>query len=331
MAPQTGTAPDQRLSQAQACYHAGKVEDGLALCRQILVDAPNNDEVLHLKGLISHRQGDSTAAVGLIRQAIAVNEANPGYHSNLGVVLRALGRNEEAVQVIRRAVEINPELPDSHYNLANALKVLRSFKEAEAHYKKAIEIAPNFATAHKNLGQLYKDLARMDDLIEAHRQSLIADLSSAMTHSNLRTLLLQAGHLTEALSEYGLALALEPKGSLRVDAAVSLPTFNKSVEDIQAVRQGLLRSIAFLHRQDLKIDDPAKDLNTAAFFLSYHGEDDREVQRMLVALYRKICPGLGYQSPHYAVPKKPEPDVRIKVGLFQRSCVAIRLAGFIAG
>ncbi|MBT6364321.1 MAG: tetratricopeptide repeat protein [Rhodospirillaceae bacterium] len=314
MATETSAPPDQRLSQAQACYHAGKIEDGLALCRQILVDVPNDAEALHLMGLICHRGGDSDSAVGLIRQAISINASNAGYHSNLGVMLRALGRNEEAVAVLRRAIEINPELADSHYNLANVLKVLRDLKEAESHYKKAIEISPNFANAHNNLGQLYKDQAKMDASIEAHRQSLIADPASAMTHSNLGMLLRQAGHLTEALSHYGIALALAPKDSLRVDSVVSLPTFNKSVEEIQQVRRGLVRSLTALHRQDLKIDDPAKDLNTTTFFLAYHGEDDREVQQILASLYRKICPGLDYQAPHCTTPTKPEPGARIKVG-----------------
>ena len=284
------------------------------MCRQILTDTPNDAEALHLMGIISHRGGDNNGAVGLIRQAIAVNESNPGYHCNLGVMLRALGRNEEAVDVLRHAVAINPGLVDSHYNLANALRTLRAFDEAESHYKKAIELSPQFANAYNNLGQLYEDQAKMDLSIEAHRQSLIADPSSAMTHSNLGMLLRQAGHLTEALSHYGLALALSPQNSLRIDSVVSLPTFNKSVEEIQQVRQGLVRSLTALHRQDLKIEDPAKDLNTTTFFLSYHGENDREVQKVLESLYRKIYPGLDYLAPHCATPKKTEPSARIKVG-----------------
>jgi protein O-GlcNAc transferase len=305
---------DQRLAQAQACYQAGKNEEGINFCRQLLNDEPNDPEALHLMGLIRHRQGETEAAVGLIRQAISINEVSPGYHCNLGVLLRTLGQNEEAIASLRRAIELDPKLADGHYNLANVLKAKHALNEAEAHYKKAIEISPAFANAYNNLGQLYKDQSKMDASIEAHRQSLVADPSSAMTHSNLGMLLRQAGHLSEARSHYGMALALAPKDSLRLDTVMSLPTFNATEEDIQSVRQSLVRSLVSLHQQELKIEEPAKNLNTTTFFLSYHGENDRDVQRLLASLYRKICPELGYVAPHCVSPTKSKEGERIKVG-----------------
>jgi len=63
----------QRLVQAQAGYQAGKNEEGIGLCRQMLIDEPKDSEALHLTGLIRHHQGETEAAAELIRQAISIN------------------------------------------------------------------------------------------------------------------------------------------------------------------------------------------------------------------------------------------------------------------
>lgn len=102
----------QRLVQAQAGYQAGKNEEGIGLCRQMLIDEPKDSEALHLTGLIRHRQGKTEAAAELIRQAIPINEESPGYHCNTlpgefmwGRVTQALYAKMGIVDYIAEAAE----------------------------------------------------------------------------------------------------------------------------------------------------------------------------------------------------------------------------------
>ena len=86
------TAED-RLRQAQA-YNA------LAYCR------------LH--------QGDTKDALGLARQAISLDSANPVYQDTLGALALATGKPAQAEAPLRKAIQ-GGDLPSSHAALACAL------------------------------------------------------------------------------------------------------------------------------------------------------------------------------------------------------------------
>ena len=96
------------LQQATQLYEGGRFDDAAQLCRALLARQPDEPEIHHLLGLICYRQGDTKAALELLKRAAASARATARTHSNLGAVLKLLDKPEAAVTAYQRALAARP-------------------------------------------------------------------------------------------------------------------------------------------------------------------------------------------------------------------------------
>ena len=59
------------LEQAFSLYQAGRVDEAVAACREVLAAAPQAGDAHHLLGIIAHRAGRHDEAAEHVRRAIA--------------------------------------------------------------------------------------------------------------------------------------------------------------------------------------------------------------------------------------------------------------------
>ncbi len=130
---------------------AGRLAEAEQIYRQILRAEPNHLEALHLLGVIALQTGRCDDAIACIRQAIARDASQAGFHSNLGEAYRAVGRLDEAKACYEQALRLQPNFSEAHNNLALALTCLGDLSRAMHHFQRAIEIMPDNAHAHYNL------------------------------------------------------------------------------------------------------------------------------------------------------------------------------------
>ena len=74
--------------------------------------------------MIAYQAGGHELAVVMIPKAIAADENQASYHSNLGTVLQAQGKLDEAAACYEQALVLNPNLAEVHVNLGNMLQAL---------------------------------------------------------------------------------------------------------------------------------------------------------------------------------------------------------------
>ena len=84
----------------------------------------------HLLGLLAGQNGDTDAAIDLIRRAIRISPGVAQFHANLGEFYRRSEQWELAVASLSRAIELKPDLAEAHTNLGFALKVWGRNEEA---------------------------------------------------------------------------------------------------------------------------------------------------------------------------------------------------------
>ena len=72
-------------------FQAGRLTEAMDLYQQALVADPRHSGSLHHLGLIAIKIGRAEVAVDLIRQAIALNEANANLHHDLCFALDRAG------------------------------------------------------------------------------------------------------------------------------------------------------------------------------------------------------------------------------------------------
>ena len=208
---QSPTIPDGLLDQALRHYAKGDFAAADRSCEKIGLKDPRRAEADHLRGLIAHRLGDSRAALGLIRQAIARDGRRPVWYANLGSVLRALGRYDEALQALAQALALDPSDAGTANNVGCLLEDLGRFQEALDWYRRALESDPDDPQIHYNLGNVNRRLGQVRDAMIGYRQALKRAPGFVDAYVNLGNLLLHQGMAPEAIVIYRQGLTHIPE------------------------------------------------------------------------------------------------------------------------
>lgn len=237
--------PDSAFQHALRTLEAGRLDDAVALFRDILARDPQHAESLHLLGFIFVQKGAAEAGVALITRAMAIAPGRAPHHNSLAIAYRGLGRNEDAVREYRAAVGLRPQSGEIHnnlattlnelgrreealthylraaecapdraeiwYNLANALAETGSQAQAESCFRRAIEIDPRLSAAHANFGRWLMKHARWAEAEARLSEALLLGPQEAAIWTNLGAAVQELGRAQEAQSCYSRALALDPR------------------------------------------------------------------------------------------------------------------------
>ncbi len=256
---------DQAINLAFEHHRAGRLAEARAIYGKILAQDPNNANVLHLQGLVSHAKGEFTEAIRLISQAIAVAPTVPEFFNNLGEALRGAGQYEAAIlnyeraltfkpnyaealnnlgnawvaaekiqaaqECYEKAIAAQPNYAEAHYNLGYVLAAQTKFTQAIPYLEEAIRLNPGFASAHYHLGNALRETGRSQQAIECFRTAITCDPNFPDAYNNLGNLLLQPAQTRERLACYEKAIALQPN---HVQANTTLGTLLQQSEHFDA-------------------------------------------------------------------------------------------------
>jgi predicted O-linked N-acetylglucosamine transferase (SPINDLY family) len=200
----------QAIQLALQHHQAGRGEQAEAIYRQVLKQAPNHPDVLHLLGLVLAARGNAQEGIALIRRALQINPAAPIYYSNLGRILRESGQVDEAIDACRSAIRLNPNAADALNNLGIALRDKNDLPGAAEAFERAIALEPKYVEAINNLGVTYRDQADFEKARAAFGRALALKPDYAEAINNLGNAYQQAGRLDEAIAQYLAALKVRP-------------------------------------------------------------------------------------------------------------------------
>jgi tetratricopeptide (TPR) repeat protein len=207
---------------------AGKQDDAIACCRQVIKLDPEN-RTAHLilaNALFKHGMVDE--AIACCHQVIDFKQSNHWTSSDAkmysSIAARLLGQilyenkrdYQGAVTALRRAIEIDPEHAHSYYHLGVVLHRQGKLDEAIAALRKVIELDPKLAAnAYTELGMiLCSGKHDYENGIAAFRQVIVLVPKSARAHHNLGRALHRHGKRDEAIACHHQAIKLDSKFSL---------------------------------------------------------------------------------------------------------------------
>lgn len=251
------------LTRAVARHQQGDLGQAEALYAQVLADAPNHPDALHLLGVIAQQRGQSLAAVQLIEQAIAVEPNRWAFHSNLACALESLGRRDEAIHGYRQAINLGGESAPLLSNLGAVCQDAGRRDEARHCYQRAISLDPRHAEAHYNLGNLAREMGDAAGAIVSYEQALRLRPTYVEAQVNLANLLLDEGRPEEAIRRYERALELNPRDAeTHYNLARALKTVGRASEALTAYERAIeikpdhaaahmLRGLLLLRKGDL--------------------------------------------------------------------------------
>lgn len=153
--PEQAQQEVESLELFGSCYERiNRFEEANACADRLLLNDQLSAPALNLKGMLSYKQGDRTAAEKFFRLA---SETDPGYGdplTNLGVTEWGDHKQEEALNHLERGFLLTPTTTDNITLYFNAVASLSEFARAESIFREAKTLYPR----NKRIFFLYIDL-----------------------------------------------------------------------------------------------------------------------------------------------------------------------------
>lgn len=202
------------LDNAVQCYRAGDLPAAERICRQILLQRPNDAALLHLLGRITHKSGNPDIAAALIRKAVSLEPHHARYHRGLGVALLERGKILEATRSFERALELAPDYLNAMVGLGTALREQGEHERARAWFLKALMLAPDSPDLYCQVGRTFEDRFQHSTAQTYYERARALAPGSGRVLNNLAGPLLGHGRIAEAVDLLRRAVELEPEMEL---------------------------------------------------------------------------------------------------------------------
>src|SRR6266436_4510806 len=109
------------LEEANALRRKGALDAAADRYRKVLGHDPQHADSLYYLAQISCQQGNVSAGIGLVRQALAADPRRGRAHNLLGMALNALGQSAEALVSFDTAIKLQPELASAYGSRGDVL------------------------------------------------------------------------------------------------------------------------------------------------------------------------------------------------------------------
>jgi Flp pilus assembly protein TadD len=183
---------------------------GLSLWQDTVARCPANARAHHNLGLELMRAGQTDAAAGEFRAAIALQPNHAFARAWLGYSLLAQEQPTEAERHLRAAVAADVAYGFAWVQLGNALVQLGRDDEAAQAYSSAVRLAPGDADAHFGLAVVFAQQRRIDSALVEFQRVIELDPARIEARANLGNCLLVSGRPREAITAYEEVLRIRP-------------------------------------------------------------------------------------------------------------------------
>ncbi len=286
-----------------------KGEAMASLKRGLRVD--ENDVRLNFTlGSMLDDQGEPDNASLYLQKALEGKSNHLPSLLRLATIHTRRGHLADAEALHRQAVEEEPGRWDLHLKLGLNLEEQGRAEEAEVCFKEVLRLSPNNPAALNNLGTLYQCQNTFDRAEQLFRQVLSSHPGHRDALLNLTENLRIQGRAEEAADYMDQALQLMGGNGLEIRAALTCPIIYKDNAEITTWRQRVQHRLANLLQEPPTCGDPHFANVQTAFFLSYHGQNDRQLMTDLARVTSAMYPQLDYTAPHC----RPSPSPKARLG-----------------
>lgn len=301
--PATAQDRTEAFQAGQAALRENRLAEAERQFRQIAA-APVVVESLHELGLLRHRAGRSEQALPFLEAIVPLTDS-PRLLNNLGSIFFKIGQQQKALAVLQNCLQRHPAYIPAYRSLSAFLNRLGRRGDAAAVLRRLVRSAIDTAS----ISAVETEIKPLADLDDTDQVLLTANLLRAAGRSDL------AANMLDVL------LARDPGhlGAALYRTMAELPMAYATLDEISQVRAGYAARLEHLAEQTQRaptarlIQGAAVAGGAKPFFLSYQGQNDRDLQglygravaTMLAAL--PLPPGPPLTAP-------PQSGERIRVG-----------------
>ena len=142
---------DQRriFERVISLLKSGDLEQAESLCREQLLEDPQEVNFLSILGSILLRKNDFERSEKIMRTVVQIAPEYPNAQEDLGTVLMNLKKWEEALPFLQEAIKSKPNSAGAFFKLGGALKSLGRHEAGDAALAHAAKLSPMQANLEK--------------------------------------------------------------------------------------------------------------------------------------------------------------------------------------
>jgi len=180
----------------------------------------------------------------------------------------------------------------------------------EAHHE-ALRLAPDAVVILLSAARLAHMLELQEVSLRHYEAAVRLDPRCYPAVEAARRICVGAGFADRAAHYSRLAFGLHPSAEVLMSQKLVVPSIMKSSEAIQETRERYAQGIGSLQLSPPRLVSPPGDLGVSAFFLAYHGENDRDLQMAAARLFQRAIPSLEFTAPHCRTSARKPGKIRI--------------------
>jgi len=178
---------ESRRALASALYKEGRLEEALAVERQVVEHEPGVED-LNQMGIVLGALGRLDEAERWHRRALERDSGNSVALNYIGVIEERRGRKEQARALYLEALDASPDLVPALLNAGSSFLNEGDFRSAQRYFQRACELSPRSYEAFNSLGIAEARLGRKAKAASAFRRAVAIDPSLPAARDNLRAL-----------------------------------------------------------------------------------------------------------------------------------------------
>ena len=160
-----GGAAAGELSQVNALFAAGRVDEALAGYEALAAKAPESAPVHRMLGAAAKKKGDLARAEAELRKAVELDPQDALAHRDLGVLLYETNRQDLALPEAEKALALDPQNAGLLFNLGLMYQNAGRSQEAWDTLVKAEAVDPQNAELQYYLGTVAVGLNKSDQAL----------------------------------------------------------------------------------------------------------------------------------------------------------------------
>jgi hypothetical protein len=142
------------LDRAGEAAKAGRHNEALGVCRDILKADPTNIYAKAISGMVKQMQNNQFEAFSILTDVVKEKADIAVWHAYLSMAARALDKMDESLTAAKLAMALDPSNVEYMINMALVLQDMDNFADAKLYLVKAISANNTHADAHLAMGQL---------------------------------------------------------------------------------------------------------------------------------------------------------------------------------
>jgi protein O-GlcNAc transferase len=215
----------------------------------------------------------------------------------------------------RRALVVTPQLAAVR-DKAKRLHEQGRLAEALDAHGEALRLAPDAVGIWLSAGRLAHALGLQEVSLPHFEQAARLDPKCYDAVDAARRICIGLGLHARAVRYSAMAYELNPTAETLLGLKLMLPPIAQSLQAIRETRRRYEQGLDEALRSHLLLEQPDGVLGASAFFLAYHGENDRALQVKAARMFLKLIPSLAMTAAHCVARQRR--TGRIRVGFISR-------------